>query len=102
MQKRSFRPSPKSDVDKHHIAAGPSSPVNSLGTHNLDSGSHPASVTATDTRGTPALSQSKGRIPSSFADNLPAPHTRYWGLVSQADTHPSGFRLVAGHLAIRV
>jgi hypothetical protein len=46
-----------------------------------------ASAVQTDTLGRPLRSGSGHRIPSSSEDSLPSPHTRDWGLVSQADTH---------------
>src|SRR3974377_447246 len=84
---RSFPPSPKYDVDKHPPAAGPSLLANFPGTHSADNGTRPPTATATDTRGTPPLWRSAGRIPSGLADNLPPPYTRDCALVSQADSH---------------
>src|ERR1039458_2504403 len=85
---RSCLRSPKFDVDTHDTAAIPFSPATSLDTHSEDSETHPASAVATDTLGRPPHSGIEHRTPSSSEeDSLPFPHTRHWGLVSQADTH---------------
>src|ERR1039458_6586038 len=52
-----------------------------------DSKTHLASVVPIDTLGRSPHSGIEHRTPSSSEDSLPFPHTRYWGLVSQADTH---------------
>src|ERR1017187_9587168 len=84
-------PSPRSDADTHDTAAIPSYPANSLGTHSADSKTHLASVVPIDALGRSPHSGIEHRTPSSSEDSLPFPHTRYWGLVSQADTHLTGF-----------
>src|SRR5207245_1311578 len=94
-------PSPSFDADTRDTAAIPSSPANSLGTHSADSESHPASAVQTDTLGRPPHSGIEHRTPSSSEDSLPSPHTRDWGLVSQADTHLRILRIRILRIRIR-
>src|SRR5215831_20500413 len=82
---------PRLDADMHRTATASSLPVCSLGTHSADTESHPASAVATDTLGNPLHFESERRIPSHFEDNRPSSHTRYCGLVSQADIHHGHF-----------
>jgi hypothetical protein len=77
----------------HRTATVSSSPVCPLDTRNADTESHPANAVATDNPGNPLHFGTEYRIPSGFEDNLPSPHTKYCGMVSQADTHLWPLRL---------
>ena len=71
----------------HHTAAVSSSPAYILPTRTAGTETHPASAAETNTLGKPLQFGSGHRIRSNFEGNLPSLHTRYCGMVSQADTH---------------